>query len=56
MATEEAMVSGSAPGNEALTRMTGKSTCGSGDTGSNWKPITPAMVIASVNSVVATGR
>jgi hypothetical protein len=33
VATEEAMVSGEAPGREADTIITGKSTCGSGATG-----------------------
>ena len=35
VATEEAMVSGLAPGRPALTWIVGKSTCGSGDTGRN---------------------
>jgi hypothetical protein len=30
VATDEAMVSGEAPGSEALTMITGKSTCGRG--------------------------
>ncbi|WP_434082034.1 hypothetical protein [Escherichia coli] len=30
VATEDAIVSGDAPGSEALTIITGKSTCGSG--------------------------
>ena len=34
VATEDAIVSGDAPGSEALTIITGKSTCGSGATGS----------------------
>ena len=34
VATEEAMVSGLAPGKPALTEMVGNSTSGSGDTGS----------------------
>ena len=34
-ATEDAMVSGLAPGSEPLTWMVGKSTCGSGATGSS---------------------
>lgn len=38
VATDEAMVSGEAPGSEALTIITGKSTCGSGATGSRRKP------------------
>ena len=33
-ATDDAIVSGLAPGNEAETWMVGKSTCGSGATGS----------------------
>ena len=37
VATLLAMVSGLAPGIEALTDITGKSTCGSGDTGSTKK-------------------
>ena len=34
-ATLAAIVSGLAPGSEALTRMVGKSTCGKGETGSS---------------------
>ena len=34
-ATDEAIVSGEAPGREALTTIVGKSICGSGATGSN---------------------
>ena len=34
-ATEEAIVSGLAPGKVAVTWMVGKSTCGSGATGSS---------------------
>ena len=37
VATEEAMVSGLAPGRLALTEMVGKSTCGSGDDRQKWK-------------------
>src|ERR1700732_2717796 len=36
VATEDAMVSGLAPGRLVPTLMVGKSTCGSGDTGRNW--------------------
>ena len=36
VATADAIVSGLAPGRLADTEMVGKSTCGSGDTGSNW--------------------
>src|SRR5271168_209691 len=38
------------------TPMVGKSTCGSGATGNNWKATTPERNIAMVISVVATGR
>ncbi len=37
VATDEAMVSGLAPGNDAETEMVGKSTCGSGATGKKRK-------------------
>jgi hypothetical protein len=36
VATEDAMVSGLAPGNPADTWMVGNSTCGRGETGRNW--------------------
>src|SRR5664279_50912 len=36
VATDEAMVSGEAPGSPADTWIVGKSTCGSGETGRNW--------------------
>ena len=36
VATAEAIVSGLAPGRPACTEIVGKSTCGSGDTGSCW--------------------
>jgi hypothetical protein len=55
VATEEAIVSGLAPGRAAPTEMVGKSTCGSGETGRNRKATIPASAIASVSSVVATG-
>src|SRR6185312_7966287 len=55
VATEEAMSSALAPGNPADTEMVGKSTCGSGDTGSTVNPIAPAFATATVSSVVATG-
>ena len=35
VATLEAIVSGLAPGSEAVTEIAGKSTCGNGDTGSS---------------------
>lgn len=56
VATDEAMVSGEAPGSEALTMITGKSTCGSGATGSSRKPRMPHRVMASEMRIVATGR
>ncbi|MNV19751.1 hypothetical protein D3C71_1106280 [compost metagenome] len=56
VATDEAIVSGEAPGSEALTMITGKSTCGSGATGNNRKPSTPHRVMASEIRIVATGR
>src|SRR5208282_1593435 len=55
VATEDAIVSGLAPGNAALTEIVGNSTCGSGDTGSKWYAAAPANVIATTRSVVATG-
>src|SRR5580704_278026 len=56
VATEEAIISGLAPGNEAAIEMVGKSTCGSGDTGRKLKATAPASATATVNKVVATGR
>ena len=56
VATDEAMVSGLAPGRLRRTVMVGKSTCGNGATGRNERPTTPASAMAIVNSVVATGR
>src|SRR5262245_12281709 len=55
-ATEDAIVSGLAPGNAAETCMVGNSTCGSGDTGSSLYASAPAKATAKVNNVVATGR
>jgi hypothetical protein len=49
------MISGLAPGNPALTEIVGKSTCGSGETGSMVYATPPASAIATVSSVVATG-
>ena len=56
VATEDAMMSGLRPGSDAATVMVGKSTCGSGDTGSTVNAIAPASATATVSSVVATGR
>ena len=55
VATEDAMVSGLAPGRPALTEMVGKSTCGSGETGRRRNATAPASAMATVSSVVATG-
>ncbi|MCY1352568.1 hypothetical protein D9M69_388750 [compost metagenome] len=56
VATDDAMVSGLAPGIAACTMMVGKSTLGSGATGSRPNERMPASSIARVSSVVATGR
>ncbi len=56
VATLDAMVSGLAPGSEAFTEITGKSTCGSGDTARNVKATAPARMIDRFSSDVATGR
>src|SRR5579884_1501455 len=56
VATAEAMVSGLAPGSDAPTEMTGKSICGSGETGSCMYARAPASNNATVSSVVAIGR
>ena len=44
VATDEAMVSGLAPGSDAPTLMVGKSTCGNGETGRSRKAMAPARV------------
>src|SRR5579863_5994132 len=56
VATEEAMISGLAPGRPAPTVIVGKSTWGSGATGNCRKDTAPARAMAEVNRVVATGR
>src|ERR1700723_952985 len=56
VATEEAMISALPPGKPALTEIVGKSTSGSGDTGSTSNATAPASAIATGSSVVATGR
>ncbi len=56
VATDDAIMSGLAPGSPAATLIVGKSTCGSGDTGSTINEIMPAIANAIVSSVVATGR
>ena len=55
VATDEAMVSGLAPGSCADTEMVGKSTCGSGDTGRERNEIMPDKATAAVRSAVPTG-
>ena len=55
VATVAAMVSGLAPGRDALTAMVGISTCGNGAMGSSQKHRAPARPTPSVISVVATG-
>src|SRR6202050_3075291 len=56
VATDDAMISALAPGKPALTEIVGKSTSGRGATGSTSNAIAPARAIATVSSVVATGR
>jgi hypothetical protein len=56
VATEEAIVSGLAPGKLALTEIVGKSTCGNGDTGRKKNANIPAIASAIVSSDVPTGR
>ena len=56
IATLEAMVSGLAPANRAVTEIMGKSICGKGATGRKIRDIPPANTHASQISVVATGR
>ena len=52
VATLVAIVSGLAPGRLALTEITGKSTCGSDETGSTKKPAMPASATPTVSSTV----
>src|ERR1700722_15391536 len=56
VATDDAIISALAPGRLPLTAMVGKSTCGKGETGSTLNAMAPAMAIAMVSRVVATGR
>src|SRR5438132_7222683 len=56
VATDDAMVSGLAPGSDAWTLIAGKWTWGSGATGSCVKPTAPARATAAVNRIGATGR
>src|ERR1019366_3859229 len=56
VATDDAIMAALAPGKLALTEIVGKSTSGSGDTGRTSYATAPARAIATVSSVVATGR
>ncbi|MNZ53054.1 hypothetical protein D3C78_709210 [compost metagenome] len=56
VATVDAITSGLAPGRLAWTTITGKSICGSGDTGSKPKLTPPSSMMANESSMVATGR
>src|SRR6201996_2740673 len=56
LATVVATSCGLAPGRVACTEMVGKSTCGSGDTGSLKTATMPAAANPKVSSVVAIGR
>ena len=56
VATDDAIVSGLAPGTKALTEMVGYSTLGSAATGSARNAMTPNNRIANVTSAVITGR
>src|SRR5271155_3260446 len=55
VAIEEAMICALAPGKLAPTEIVGKSTCGRGETGNTENAIAPAIAMAIVSSVVATG-
>ncbi len=50
------MVSGLAPVSVAETLMVGKSTCGSGATGSSGNATMPTSASAAINNDVAIGR
>src|SRR5215212_8543272 len=54
--TLAAIVSGLAPGSDALTRIVGKSTCGRGATGSRPYASAPASTTATAIKLLATGR
>src|SRR5208282_5369806 len=56
VATDDAIMSALAPGKPELTEIVGKSTSGRGATGSSSYAAAPARAIATVSSVVATGR
>src|SRR5215469_3354961 len=56
VATDDAIISGLAPGRPACTRIVGKSICGSGETGRTLKATAPARAMPMVSNVGATGR
>ena len=56
VATALAIVSGLAPGSDALTEIVGKSTAGRSDTGNDTYASVPKNAKPTVNSPVATGR
>src|ERR1700679_884887 len=56
VATEEAIVSGFAPGSVAVTLIVGKSTFGSGETGKSRYAAIPERRMAAASSDVAIGR
>src|SRR5215467_9822699 len=56
VAMDAAIVEGLAPGRLVCTEMVGKSTCGNAAMGKNTYPTQPTIAIASVSSVVMTGR
>src|SRR5262245_51482045 len=56
VATDDAMISGLAPGSAAETCIVGNATSGNGETGRTVYASAPANATATVNSVVATGR
>jgi hypothetical protein len=55
VATEEAMISGLAPGRAAVTVIADRSTNGNEATGSSANAMMPASIKPTVRSVVATG-
>src|SRR4051794_40590103 len=56
VATEDAIVSGLAPGKPPVTEIVGKSTRGSGETGRRKYAAIPAIRMAAASSEVAIGR
>jgi hypothetical protein len=56
VATDEAIVSGLAPGRLAVTRRVGKSTFGRSLTGRSLYPMTPKRRIPNITRVVITNR